>query len=102
MGERSVPFISALGCSSAMSLCVANCLSHARIGKEKKRKKKNGGKKTHIAQIPVPVPRSRTFCGEVNAGCLACGWIFVPLELQWGQNRASHRGEESKNGDCVK
>lgn len=55
---------------------------------------------THIAQIPVPVPRSRTFCGEVNVGCLGCGARFVSLGLQWGQNRVSHRGEESRNGDC--
>jgi hypothetical protein len=32
MGERSVPFITALGCSSAMSLCATNCISPARIG----------------------------------------------------------------------
>ena len=59
MGERSVPVIVASGNSSPMALrwislcCVKEILRRKR-------------EVTDMAQIPVPVPRSRTFCYFVN------------------------------------
>ena len=59
MGERSVPMMVASGNSSPMSL---NWIRSCCVNEMLRRKEKVA----HMAQIPVPVPRSRTFCSFVN------------------------------------